>query len=312
MNIMEPIWTSIFTSNTYSCIKNRGIHRIVVDLKKYLEKDPEGTTYCLKIDIKKFYPSINHLILKKILRRKIKDKEFLHLLDEIIDSAEGVPIGNYLSQFFANLYLTYFDHWLKEEVKVKYYIRYADDLVILSNDKEYLHNLLIAIKFYMGLNLNLELKPNYQIFPVKSRGIDFVGYVFYHNYIKVRKSVKKKILKLVNRYRQHKISFDKMLTSMRSYGGWLKWCDSKQLLRYIQDTTGIQLSNWKGIDANISSFYGKNIRLTHVIGYSKYFRINFIYKGKAFSCKSKSKKLYSYLHSLYVQNKFPTNIILKC
>jgi len=129
MNKLEPIFTSLFTSNTYSCIKGRGIHGAANALKKAL-KDVPNTTYCLKIDIKQFYPSIDHEILKQIIRRKIKDKDLLWLLDEIIDSADGIPIGNYLSQYFANLYLTYFDHWLKEVKGVKYCFRYADDIVI--------------------------------------------------------------------------------------------------------------------------------------------------------------------------------------
>jgi hypothetical protein len=106
-------------------------------LNKYL-KDIEGTKYCLKIDIKKFFPNINHNILKKLLRRKIKDNDLLWLLDEIIDSIDGdigVPIGNYLSQYFANFYLAYFDHWLKEEKKVRYVIRYMDDIVCLTSIK---------------------------------------------------------------------------------------------------------------------------------------------------------------------------------
>ena len=119
--------------------KNRGIHKLVNNLKKALKYDPEGTKYCLKLDIKKFYPSINHDILKEILRYKIKDEELLQVLDGIIDSAEGVPIGNYLSQFFANLYLAYFDHWIKEVLKVIYYFRYCDDITILGANKEELH-----------------------------------------------------------------------------------------------------------------------------------------------------------------------------
>ena len=112
MNILEPIWCSIFTADTYSCIKGKGIHAAARKLKQYLREDPPGTRYCLKIDIRKYYPSIDHDILKQIIRRKIKDRRLLALLDEIIDSAEGVPIGNYLSQYFANLYLAYFDHWI--------------------------------------------------------------------------------------------------------------------------------------------------------------------------------------------------------
>lgn len=132
-----------FISTTYSCIKGRGIHKCLKDLKCALCKHPNETTYCLKFDIKKFYPSINHRILKRIIRRKIKDKTLLKILDEIIDSANGVPIGNYLSQYFANLYLTPFDRYCKSTLKCKFYYRYADDIVILSNDKQWLHGILL-------------------------------------------------------------------------------------------------------------------------------------------------------------------------
>lgn len=162
MNVMEPIWTKIFIKQTYSCIKDRGIHNVAYDLKKVLNMYPEQTKYCLKMDIRKFYPSIDHNILyNDILTKKIKDKKLLTLLKEIIYSADGVPIGNYLSQFFANLYLTYFDHWVKEELKCKFYFRYADDIVILSDNKDYLHNVLVSIKTYLKEVLKLKLKPNY-------------------------------------------------------------------------------------------------------------------------------------------------------
>ncbi len=92
MNILEPIFLKIFTVNSFSCIKGRGIHGAANAVKKAL-KDVDNTTYCLKLDIKKFYPSVNHDILKLILRRKFKDKDLLWLLDEIIDSTDGIPIG---------------------------------------------------------------------------------------------------------------------------------------------------------------------------------------------------------------------------
>ena len=118
----------------------------------------------------KFYPSIDHEILKQVVRRKIKDKRLLWLLDEIIDSADGVPIGNYLSQYFANLYLAYFDHWIKEEKRIKYYYRYADDIVILGSDKNELHSLLHEIRAYLSDRLKLKVKRNYQVFPVDKSG----------------------------------------------------------------------------------------------------------------------------------------------
>lgn len=127
------------------------------------------------MDIRKFYPSITHDILYE--KKKIKDKKLLSLLKEIIYSAKGVPIGNYLSQFFANLYLTYFDHWIKEELKCKYYFRYADDIVILGNDKNYLRNVLVSIKLYLKQVLNLELKPNYQIFQQKVEELQVTNFI---------------------------------------------------------------------------------------------------------------------------------------
>lgn len=177
--VYEPIWTKIFIKQTYSCIKNRGIHNVAHDLKTALIEHPEETTYCLKMDVRKFYPSVNHDILCDIIKKKIKDKYLLTLLIGIIYSADGVPIGNYLSQFFANLYLAYFDHWVKEELKCKFYFRYADDIVILSSDKNFLRNVLMAIKMYLKEVLNLRLKSNYQIFPVDDRGVGSIIPMYY-------------------------------------------------------------------------------------------------------------------------------------
>lgn len=224
MNVLEPIFVSTFTADTYSCIKGRGIHLLMNKLKTSL-KDVDNTTYCLKLDIKKYYPSINHDVLKQLLRRKFKDVELLDLLDEIIESANGLPIGNYLSQYFANFYLTYFDHWLKEDKKIKYYYRYADDIVILYRDKAYLHAILADIKSYLNTNLKLTVKSNYQIFPVKSRGIDFVGYVFYHTHVLLRKRIKQNFAR--------KLKSKNNATSIPSYLGWLKHCNSNNLIKKL-------------------------------------------------------------------------------
>jgi len=224
MNLLEPIFVSNFTADTYSCIKGRGIHLLLKKLKRNL-KDVPGTEYCLKLDIKKFYPSIDHIILKKLLRKKFKDQDLLGLLDEIIDSADGLPIGNYLSQYFANFYLSYFDHWIKEEKRVKYYYRYADDIVILSSNKQYLHQLLSDISKYLNQNLKLEVKGNYQIFPVDKRGIDFVGYRFYHTHILLRKRIKQNFAR--------KLFKNPSTSSIASYLGWLKHCNAKHLTKKL-------------------------------------------------------------------------------
>jgi retron-type reverse transcriptase len=224
MNILEPVFVNCFTANSYSCIKGKGIHAAANDIKRAL-KDVAGTTYCMKLDIKKFYPNINHDILKQLLRRKIKDNDLLWLLDEIIDSADGLPIGNYLSQYFANFYLTYFDHWIKEIKNVKYYFRYADDIVILSSNKAYLHNLLTEITNYLYDNLDLKVKDNYQVFPVAARSIDFVGYRFYHTHTLLRKSIKQRFAKMLYRRKND--------ASIASYYGWAKHCNLKNLLKKL-------------------------------------------------------------------------------
>ncbi len=224
MNLLEPMFTAMFTADTYSCIKGRGIHGASKALKRAL-KDVAGTQYCLKLDIKKFYPSIDHDILKTQLRRKLKDNDLLHLLDNIIDSADGVPIGNYLSQYFANLYLTAFDRYVKGELKVTYYFRYADDIVILAPEKAILHKWLADIRNYLHTHLKLEVKSNYQVFPVAKRGIDFVGYVHYHTHIRLRKSIKQAFARMVAKRKNP--------ASIASYNGWAKHCNSRHLVNTL-------------------------------------------------------------------------------
>ena len=290
MNIVEPIWVNQFIEHTYSCIKGRGIHKCAKDVRKALDRDIEGTKYCLKLDITKFYPSINHDILKHIIRKKIKDKRLLDLLDSIIDSADGVPIGNYLSQFFANLYLSDFDHWVKEVLKVKYYFRYADDIVILGDDKERLHELRLFITKYLDEKLKLSVKPNYQVFPLDKRGLDFVGYRFWHSHTMLRKSIKKRLFKTIYKSIEHESKED-LKKSLNSYFGWLKYCNSKNLLRKIYDITGLHYSNWIGEQQNICRFYDKYIYLYNIQDHNKYFEIQFIYGNKSWIIKSKNKRL---------------------
>jgi len=253
LNVLEPVWMKVFTADTYSCIKERGIHGAANRLKKAL-KEADSTAYCLKTDIKKYYPSINHSVLKQIIRKKIKDPDLLWLLDEIIESAEGVPIGNYTSQYFANLYLAYFDHWVKEELKVKYYFRYADDMIFLAADKPTLHTTLARVNQYLQNNLKLELKSNYQVFPVKARGIDFVGYRFYHTHVLLRKSIKQRFARAVA----------KKGTSVQThaaYWGWTKHCNSINLLN--------KLNMKKFSDLNVptpeGSFTGEKIKINKIL-----------------------------------------------
>lgn len=233
LQILEPIWTPTFTKDTYACIKGRGIHSLLRKLRTDLHKDPNGTRYCLKIDVRKFYPSINHDTLKKVVRKKIKDPSVLWLLDDIIDSADGVPIGNYISQYFANLYLSELDHLVKESVGVRYYYRYADDIVVLSDSKEYLSGILQYFNDYLNNNRQLQLKSNYQIFPVESRGIDFVGYVTYHTHCLARKRNKKALCREVARLRKLGMDDEDIRIRVASRLGFMVHCDSKHLINIL-------------------------------------------------------------------------------
>lgn len=224
MRILEPIFVSHFTADTYSCLKGKGIHGASFALRDAL-KDPE-CVFFLKLDITKFYPSVKHEILKAQLLRKFKDKDLLWLLFEIIDSAPGLPIGNYLSQYLANYYLSGFDHWLKETKRVKHYFRYCDDLVILAQSKQELHALRTEINQYLKEKLQLEVKQNYCVRPA-SEGIDFAGYVHFSTHTLLRQSIKKNLARAVA------ASKDKSIAALF---GWAKHCNSKNLLKKLSMT----------------------------------------------------------------------------
>ncbi len=172
-----------------------------------MKADPEGTRYCLKIDVRKFYPSIDHEIMKKVIRRKLKDARCFALLDGIVDSAEnGVPIGNYLSQFFANLYLSELDHIMKEEMGIRYYTALPMILSYWMETRRNLHGTLVFINHYLNNERALSIKPNYQVFPVESRGVNYVGYVTSHDYCLARKQNKKNLCREVAKLRKRGMS----------------------------------------------------------------------------------------------------------
>lgn len=229
--VLQPIWMNQYIRDTFSCIPGRGIHDCARRVRKALDNDPQGTAYCLKMDIKKFYPSIDNEIMKQILRRKIKCADTLWLLDEIVDSTKGLPIGNYLSQHLSNLYLSEFDHYVKEQLRAPYYYRYCDDIVLLSSSKQILHEQLDQMRSWLAGHLRLSVKKNHQVFPVASRGIDFVGYRFFHRYTLLRKGIatrfKRKAKRLAAQSGTDRITHRQ--PSIASYYGWLKHADCHNL-----------------------------------------------------------------------------------
>lgn len=233
LQVIGEIWYNGLIRDTYSSIKGRGIHDGVNRIKKAL-LDKENTKYCLKLDVKKYYQSIDNEKLKLVIRKKIKDADFLWLLDEIIDSTTGVPIGNYLSQYFGNIYLSSLDHFCK--MKVKYYFRYCDDIVVLHKDKTFLHQFYKTIESHLN-EIGLTVKGNWQVFPVDVRGIDFLGYRFFHDYILLRNRIKKNLKKSVCKIKKNhkKMETSSIINSVMSYYGWFKYANCKNLQNSIFD-----------------------------------------------------------------------------
>lgn len=225
MNVLEPIFVKWFIKNTYSCIKNRGIHNMVKDVEKDLKR--YDNNWCLKLDIRKFYPSINQKILFEQIKTKIKCKWLIQVLEEIIKSSSvGVPIGNYLSQFFANIYLNKIDHWIKEVLKVKCYYRYCDDIVIFGNNKTTLYKIYRLISQKLSF-IQLKLK-HYRLFQIND-GVDFAGYVFKKQCTLIRKTIKVKFKRAAKKYSKcGRIRYKRQISS---YYGWLIHCDAIHLLK---------------------------------------------------------------------------------
>lgn len=241
MNVIEPIFVNTFTHNTYSCVKGRGIEGCARNVDKIIRRYEGRPLYCLKIDIRKFYPSIDHDVLKRIVRRKIKDNDLLWLLDEIIDSADGLPIGNYLSQYLANLTFAYFMHWVNETLHLECQ-EYADDFVFYSDDKRRLHDAFREIRRYIEDELHLVVKGNWQVFPVADsrydkhgRAIDYVGYRFYRHQKLVRKGIKKNLCRTVSRLRRQspELPEREFKQAVAPWLGWAKHSDSRHLLQTI-------------------------------------------------------------------------------
>lgn len=257
MNIIKPLLLNTFIDNTFASIPKRGVHLALKRLTKDLSMNKEDTKYCLKLDVQKFYPSINQAICKQLFRKKFKDDDLLWLIDTIINSMggnKGIAIGSLFSQWAGNYYLTYFDHWIKEEKKMKFYYRYCDDIVILHKDKNFVHNVKLEIEDYFTNKLDIEIKNNWQVFPTRKRGIDFLGFRHFDNFILLRKSTSKTLIKKMRRIlkkcRNGKEMSYSEWCSINSYKGWLKWCNGHNLYKkYVEP-----------LEMYAEKYYKKNIK----------------------------------------------------
>ncbi|MDR3356029.1 MAG: RNA-directed DNA polymerase [Spirochaetaceae bacterium] len=235
MNALIPIWDNFFIYDSYACRSGKGIHAGSVRTMEFVRRNK----YVLKCDIRKFYPSIDQEILLSIIKRKIKCPDTLWLIEDIVHSFPGgknVPIGNYTSQWFGNLYMNEADRYIKQELKIKDYIRYCDDFCLFHDDKRFLNECRDKINVFIGEKLKLTFSKC-DIFPV-SRGVDFLGYRHFDNYILVRKStakrVKKRLAALPKLYGKGKISGEQYRSSVASTYGWLKRANTYNLRVKIQ------------------------------------------------------------------------------
>lgn len=188
--------------------------------------------FFLKMDFRKFFPSIDRTILYKEINRKIKDKHILWLLNQIIPSTGvGLPIGNLTSQLFANVYGTIFDRYVKQSLQVKHYVRYMDDTVILSTDKLYLKSLLQKLTLFIQSKLHLQFSKWY-IENIK-KGLNFVGYRIFRTHTLIRKSSVIRCKRKVKIY-LYTEEYDKLYRSLTSWYGHIQWANSYNLKQYIE------------------------------------------------------------------------------
>ena len=259
MRVLEPIWDSRFIYDTYSCRKGKGQHKGMLKSTIYVKK----YKYCLKCDISQFYPSLNHRILKESFRWKIKDKDVLELLDLIVDSVSvreknldflkcckasdkhmmeqklqtlkeefpegdfGVPIGNYPSQWFGNLYMNPLDTLIKYHFHAKAYVRYCDDFVVYSNDKKWLHSVATEMENFCKERLKLKMSKC-RVFPTKC-GVDFLGYkAFPSGKILLRKRTAKRVHKQIKALWKELsyVNYEQMLSKVESRMGYLRYAKS--------------------------------------------------------------------------------------
>lgn len=267
-NIIEPIFDKTFYYYSYACRKGKGSHAASNVLKSWLfTANKYGIKlYCLKCDVRKYFDSIDRDILLHLLFRKLKCEDMIIIFKEIIqvDSGKkGIPIGNLLSQLFANIYLNELDTFIKQKLGIKYYIRYMDDFVILSTNKHMLKEYLDLIIEFLDTNLKLSLNNKTRIFPVSS-GVEFVGYVHYYDYIKIRKSSYKRGKRKINIAEKElfagKITPEQYRSKIHSVIGHIKHTDNYKLVSTYEqryEETIKQYNLLKFEEANENEWYTK-------------------------------------------------------
>lgn len=249
---LNPIFEPTFISNSLSCRIDKGTHKgvdILDKLTRQVSNNAFKPCFVLKCDVRKFFETIDHKILLSIIHKRIKDADAMWLLEEIIESfaschstiseRKGLPIGNLTSQLFANIYLNELDQFVKHKLKVKNYIRYTDDFVIVDKNEQYLKNLIAAIRVFLSNKLALELHPKKITIRKFHQGIDFLGYIILPHHKLLRTKTRQRIFKKLKiRIEEHKkgsINRQTLEQSLQSYLGVLSHANTYKLSNELKN-----------------------------------------------------------------------------
>lgn len=234
---IKPYYIPRFIKDSYACIPKRGTHAAVDKIQQYMRhmhQKHHGHYYILKMDISKFFNSIDLHILYDILSRAIVDLKLLRLTETILfedGEHEGLPIGNYVSQYFANIYLNELDQYCKHVLKIKHYVRYMDDFVALAPDRQTAREWFVAIGQFVRERLNLQLNPKSWYYPAKS-GLDFVGYRIHNDYRLLRKRSKAKLRGIIADYETSVINEDGFVRRINAWVGHARHADTYHLIQH--------------------------------------------------------------------------------
>lgn len=231
VNVLQPIFLHGMYEHSYGSIPKRGAHKGKKAIAKWIRHDGKNCKYVLKMDIRKYFDSIPHDIYLAKLRRIIKDEHFMQVLEEITDVIpQGLPLGFYTSQWTANWYLQELDHYIKNNLRAKHYMRYMDDMVIFGANKKRLHKMREQISIYLTEHLGLTMKGNWQVYRFnygnKYRFLDFMGFRFYRTRVTLRRSILLKATRKARRIHDADKITIYAARQMLSYLGWIKHTDT--------------------------------------------------------------------------------------
>lgn len=259
VNVLKPIIMKSMYYHSYGSIPGKGAHKAAAHIRKVIAKGGRDIKFVLKMDVRKYFDSVPHDKLMELIERKIKDTRFVALMREIVNvTDEGIPLGFYTSQWFANWFLSNLDHFIKERLHAKHYYRYMDDMVIFGSNKRRLHEMRRAIATELN-KLGLEMKGNWQVFRFhngkKYRFLDFMGFRFYRTRVTLRRSIMYRICRKAKAMSKKEKETIYDIRQMLSYLGWLKATDTYGI--YIERVK--PFVNFKRYKKRISSYDRRRI-----------------------------------------------------